>query len=550
MSKVFRFYNARTGAHFYTADTAERNSIIASMPDFGYEGVAFINFAGNAVARFRRRDTGAHFYTASSTERDYILQSLSSVYELEDYSAFNAYDTQESSALAPVYRFFDASSGNHFFTASEAERGAVVATLPKFQAEGVAFYVSVMPALPPVPTGSLDEDWYLRAYPDVREAVNAGTITVRTHYDVFGRQEGRLPNDMAALAGNDSFIAFDSAPGFVRVLNGGSGDDSLDGIDDHGVVGGTMMGGLSDADDRLFGESGDDTLYGAQNDTLDGGSGNDVYYIHSGGARVTEGRDGGTDTLTVREDSVSGAFNYTIPNNVEVMRLSVSGLANGARPTFTGTAGNDFIAGSSSSGALHITGGAGDDTLNGGAGGAIVDGGDGDDYLVAAAQYATGRITIVLTSKADTLDGGAGNDTLVAWCGDDRLTGGAGRDAVLIDIGAAPNTLWKDVSAPDIVSPISLSWTAGTTTVTDFTPGEDVLSFRHTTLSLGDIMARFQDRGGGTTAVQASFDTGELGLTLAGNQMPGTFTLVLEGLTKTQVSSGWFSLSSGSITSA
>lgn len=513
------------------------------MPDFRYEGVSFFGTSANSVFRFRRRDTGVHFYTSSVAEYNNTLQNLSATYEYEGWAGFYATTNQDSSALQPVYRFYDAGSGSHFFTASEGERDAVSATLPNFRYEGVAFYVGQSLPLPPAPSGALDEDWYLRAYPDVRDAVIAGTITARTHYEAFGRNEGRLPNDLAALAGNDSFTAYDSAPGFVRVLNGGAGNDVLDGLDDHGVQGGTPTGGWSDADDRLFGETGDDSLMGAQNDSLDGGSGNDSYTIHSGGVHIMEGLDSGADTLLVREDRVSGAYDYVLPANVELMRLAVSDIPAGTRPTFTGSAGSDFIAASSSYGALRIVGGSGDDTLNGGSGGAVLEGGEGNDYLVAGAQYLLGRFTIVNTSGSDTMDGGAGNDTLAAWCGDDRLTGGTGRDTLLIDLGAGPNVLWQDSSAPTSVFSLYLTWRTGTTTVTDFTPGEDVLSFRHTSLGLSDVMARFQDRATGSPAVQASFDVRELGLDLTGATAPYTFTLVLEGLTTAQMSTSWFSVS-------
>lgn len=68
----------------------------------------------------------------------------------------------------------------------------------------MAFYARPTPPLPPAPSGAFDETWYLQAYPDVRDAVNGGWMTARTHYDAFGRREGRLPNDMAALDGKGS----------------------------------------------------------------------------------------------------------------------------------------------------------------------------------------------------------------------------------------------------------------------------------------------------------------------------------------------------------
>ncbi len=552
-SKAFRFFNRRTGEHFYTESTAERDGIIAARADMTYEGVAFLQGGGAStpvsVARFIRLDTGEHFYTASVIERDYIIQNMSDNFRLEDSQAFLVSETQDYQFSQAVYRFLDTATGNHFFTASESERDGVMATLPSYRYEGVAFYAQPTPPLSPAPSGNFDEAWYLQAYPDVRDAVDAGRMTARVHYDVFGKREGRMPNDMAALAGNDHWIAFDSAPGHVRILNGGSGDDILDGTDVYGIVAGTMMGGYSDYDDVLFGETGNDTLYGAQNDTLNGGSGNDTYIVHSSGVLVTEGADAGIDEVVLMEDSISGYFSYSMPANVERLRVTVQVDVSAPMLTITGSAGDDWIGAGRTNTPLRVLGGDGNDTLNGGygrGGGAIVEGGAGNDYLLAAATTSA-RVWSYLQSGSDTLIGGDGDDTLVAWSGDDRLTGGAGADTFLVDLGSAPNVLWQDPNAwTSNPSPSdgysSISWNgAGVTTVMDFQPGADVLSFRHTSLSLSDVMARFNDRTDGQ-GVQASFTTTELGLPLA-SYANNTFTLSLDGLSRSQVSANWFSVS-------
>lgn len=520
-----------------------------------YEGVSFINWGDGTppatVARFLRLDTGEHFFTSDPTERDYILQNMSDNFRLESDSAFYVSSTRTSTFSQAVYRFLDTATGGHFFTASDGERDGVMATLPSYRYEGVAFYVMPTPTpLPPTPSGDFDEAWYLQAYPDVRDAVNAGWMTARTHYDVFGKREGRMPNDMAALAGDDHWIAFDSAPGYVRILNGGSGNDNLDGIDEYGTVGGTMIGGYSDYNDVLFGETGNDTLYGAQNDTLNGGSGDDWYYVHSSGVLVTEGADAGTDQVVLMQDSISGYFNYALPANVERMSVVIEAVGTVPMLTIAGSAGGDWIGAGRANTPLRIPGGDGNDTLNGGyarGGGAIVEGGAGNDYLLAAGTT-TARVWSTLQSGNDTLIGGDGDDTLVAWSGDDRLSGGAGADAFLVDLGSPPNVLWQDPGAwTSYPSPIdgyfSVSWNGtGVTTVTDFQPGVDVLSFHHTSLSLSEVMARFSDRADGQ-GVQAGFTTTELGLQLpsyAGN----TFTLSLDGVSRSQLSAGWFSVSS------
>jgi Ca2+-binding RTX toxin-like protein len=555
-SRAFRFFNRRTAEHFYTESTAERDGIITGRADMTYEGVAFLDGGGASnpvsVARFVRLDTGDHFYTASVTERDYILQNMSDNFRLEDSQAFLVSATADTQFSQPVYRFLDTATGSHFFTASEGERDGVIATLPSYRYEGVAFYAKPAPPLPPAPSGNFDEAWYLRAYPDVRDAVNAGWMTARTHYDAFGRREGRMPNDMAALAGNDHWIAFDGAPGHVRILNGGSGDDILDGIDGYSTSSSTMVGaynGYSDYSDVLFGETGNDTLYGAQNDTLNGGSGNDTYYVHSSGVLVTEGADAGIDDVVLIEDSISGYFNYSMPANVERMRVIITQIGNPSVPAVAGSAGDDWIGAGSTNTPIHLLGGAGNDTLNGGFGlngGAVVESGAGNDYLLAAG-YNDARFYTWLASGNDTLSGGDGDDTLVAWTGNDRLTGGDGADTFLVDLGSPPNLLWQDAKAwtsypgpSDFYSYVLWSDNS-VTTVTDFQPGVDVLSFRHSSLGLSDIMARFIDRGDGQGVV-ASFTAGEFGLPVNGGS--NTFTLSLDNVKQWQISANWFSVSS------
>ena len=92
------------------------------------------------VYRFYNGSTGAHFFTTSTTERDTVVATLSPPFNLEGaaFSVASAY----SPGLSPVHRFFNTQTGVHFYTISEAERANVVATLPHFQYEGVAYHAS------------------------------------------------------------------------------------------------------------------------------------------------------------------------------------------------------------------------------------------------------------------------------------------------------------------------------------------------------------------------------------------------------------------------
>jgi hypothetical protein len=69
---VYRFFNTQTGVHFYTDDEAERDHVIATWPQFAFEGVAFHAFRRDpgtvAVRRYFNTATGTHFYTTSADE--------------------------------------------------------------------------------------------------------------------------------------------------------------------------------------------------------------------------------------------------------------------------------------------------------------------------------------------------------------------------------------------------------------------------------------------------------------------------------------------------
>ena len=92
------------------------------------------------VYRFYNNSTGAHFFTTNTTERDNIVATLSPPFSLEG-SAFSVASTF-SPGLSPVHRFYNTQTGVHFYTISETERANVVATLPHFTYEGVAYHAS------------------------------------------------------------------------------------------------------------------------------------------------------------------------------------------------------------------------------------------------------------------------------------------------------------------------------------------------------------------------------------------------------------------------
>ena len=80
---LYRFNNPINGEHFYTADLSERNNIIAHQEwGYAYEGEAYkvslIAQYGMStpVHRFLNASNGTHFYTSSENERANIIASL------------------------------------------------------------------------------------------------------------------------------------------------------------------------------------------------------------------------------------------------------------------------------------------------------------------------------------------------------------------------------------------------------------------------------------------------------------------------------------------
>jgi len=142
---VYRFYNVKTGVHFYTASEPEKQSIIANLSaTYNFEGVSYlINTLNGANAiplhRFYNFKKNVHFYTASETEKDNVIANLSWTYKYEGV-AWKVSTVPTDSF--PVYRFFNFKKGAHFYTASDIEKDSVIADLAStYRYEGIGYYI-------------------------------------------------------------------------------------------------------------------------------------------------------------------------------------------------------------------------------------------------------------------------------------------------------------------------------------------------------------------------------------------------------------------------
>ncbi len=256
----------------------------------------------------------------------------------------------------------------------------------------------------------------------------------------------------------------------------------------------------NDGNNRLEGNGGKDSLYGgAGNDTfnqnsygwgsalIDGGTGDDVYYIDPKLDKVIEAANAGTDTVYSNRD-------YTLLANFENLVL-----IDGANIGKGNAVANDITA--CQYGKSSLYGMAGDDTLHGNEDDNLLDGGTGIDSMIggngsdtyfvdneddeivenldegwdevrSASSYTLAENIEILTLLGtghiqgvgnlsnntitgnvgnnhllgsdgnDTIYGGAGNDTLHGQNDDDRLYGGLGNDTIYG--GDGYDRIWGD----------------------------------------------------------------------------------------------------------
>ena len=223
--------------------------------------------------------------------------------------------------------------------------------------------------------------------------------SVTSSSDAYYGGAGRDTIDFSALTSNDRHI--DLADGLWRLSRdntttvevmqgfenaiGGSGHDIITGTAEANVLEGnggadTLEGG--EGNDRLFGGLGNDFMDGGTgNDFLDGGEGNNTLIGGLGNDRyvVRTSADLVLDELGFSVgggiDTVEAWISYTLPRNVEILRLQGNEILSGS-----GNAAPEALVGNSAQNILN--GDGGNDVLNGKAGNDTLIGGNGADSLV------------------------------------------------------------------------------------------------------------------------------------------------------------------------
>ena len=258
-----------------------------------------------------------------------------------------------------------------------------------------------------------------------------------------------LEGVMAASLAASSFRFEGGGP-----LNGTSQGETLT-----GTAGNDTINGLG-GDDTLKGLGGNDYLDGGTGaDTMVGGAGDDTYVVDNAGDKITEGNNGGTDTVLSSVDFVIAGY---IENVTLTGTANIKAVGNGEANHLIGNDGNNLLNGIQ--GADTMEGGLGNDTYYvENTGDVVIEGVNaGTDVINSAVTYTlpdnvetliltgynavngTGNVlgnTITGNNAANIINGGDGNDILRGLGGNDTLTGGAGADSFVFQAPGGNNGL-------------------------------------------------------------------------------------------------------------
>lgn len=137
--KSFSYTATQAGDHFL--DVWQEAS---ALGDPVLSGTATVTWSvWRPVHRFYNYSLGTHFYTATDAERRRVVATLSNTY-LSEGPAYgvNPYTNEE-----PLWRFYRPSTGTHFYTSDPEEMARVATTLSHvYIYEGPAYSVSRSPA--------------------------------------------------------------------------------------------------------------------------------------------------------------------------------------------------------------------------------------------------------------------------------------------------------------------------------------------------------------------------------------------------------------------
>jgi serralysin len=199
-----------------------------------------------------------------------------------------------------------------------------------------------------------------------------------------------------SLFGQDGADTLNGDAG-IDYLVGGNGNDILNGGDDPDALYGeagddTLNGGASFSTDILVGGVGNDILNGASGqanpdyDLLDGGPGDDIYYVDTGADLTFEAVGGGIDTVYANVPVAgAGVYLYANVENLVLWGSTAFGVGNELDNRLIGSESANYLLGGA--GNDFLDGRGGNDVLFGQAGSDIFSFGVFSDYSGASIYY-------------------------------------------------------------------------------------------------------------------------------------------------------------------
>lgn len=251
--------------------------------------------------------------------------------------------------------------------------------------------------------GPGDDDIFGSDAPDGADRIDGGIGHDVLHFElrtlgVNVTQDGVADDGEIATAENDNVSG-------VEAVLGGSGDDQLE-----GTAGRDFLFGAG-GHDSLIGGAGDDSLRpGEGDDDVFGGDGRDDLYADTAapdGADVLSGGPGADALSYALRTADVRATNDGLANDGDIGTAEGDDIA--SIEELTGGKGNDEIEGTP--GNDELGGGPGDDTIRGLDGHDDLVGGMGDDMEVAGPGFDTFS-PLNTVDGADTMVGGAGKDVV------------------------------------------------------------------------------------------------------------------------------------------
>ncbi len=142
---VYRFRNLKNGFYLWSADENEKNNIVRTLQGtWLLEGPAYkINTANplnsSPLWRFVNIRGGYYLYTANPAEKASIIANLGSTWRYEG----PAYNVSTNTSGSPVWRFRNKQNGTYLYSADLNEKNSIVAKLSAtWQVEGPAYYLA------------------------------------------------------------------------------------------------------------------------------------------------------------------------------------------------------------------------------------------------------------------------------------------------------------------------------------------------------------------------------------------------------------------------